>query len=239
MISSLSQGVGEERTNRSRKTIVHRGLECAQNFRGMDVSSQVLINGCKMCAVMNKESGCCSDAARKVQPLGFRNEPLASSLTRSSRVQVPSWRITQRDSNEKAKQTSRLGVQQLDLIAHNRAGHVTRRVHESKIRKKLEQNKHRQETCEPVKCSALQGQPRAITSQVQHRTVVRELKKERGAPHGAFFSKSEETSRNQKPNVTTEPSFPGARTHHEVRIPREDGAIYASGGNPSRSRKPT
>ena len=54
MISSLSQGVGEERArNRARKTIVHRVLVCALYFRAMDVSSQALINGGK-CALRHR-----------------------------------------------------------------------------------------------------------------------------------------------------------------------------------------
>ena len=218
MISSLSKGVGEERANRSRKTNVHRVLECALYFRGMDVSSQVL-----------------SLDATAMQRGEFNLS--GSCLTRSSRVQVPSWRITQRDSNEKAKQTSRLGVQQQDLSAHG-AEHVTRRVHESKIRKRLEQNKHRQETCEPVKCSALQGQPRATTSQFQHRAVLRELKTERSSTRSLLLEKRR-TITKPETHVTTEPSLPGARTHHEVRISRDDGATSTGSEKPSKSRKPT
>ena len=38
--------------------------------------------------------------------------------------------------------------------------------------------------------------------------------------------------------MTTEPPLPVARNHQKVGNPRDDGAIYASGENPSRSRKP-
>ena len=49
MMSSLSHGVsGERACNRAGKTIVHRVLVCAPHFRAMDVSSQALIDGCKV-----------------------------------------------------------------------------------------------------------------------------------------------------------------------------------------------